>query len=97
MNLRAQSPAETGADGESCDIILIDRPTDDELVQQFVRQGQYMRVHMNGVENLWSPSAPYKILGEGKKLLSTLGAWTGETVRAVALLDGLMMTSLPGT
>ena len=97
MNLPAQSPAETGADGESCDIILIDRPTDDELVQQFVRQGQYMRVHMNGVENLWSPSAPYKILGEGKKLLSTLGAWTGETVRAVALLDGLMMTSLPGT
>jgi len=76
------------------DIILIDRPTDDELVQQFVRQGQQMRVHMTGVDDLWAPSAPYKVLREGRNLLATLGAWAGETERAISLIEGLVMTRL---
>lgn len=76
---------------DTCEIILIDRPTDDELVQQFVRDGLKMRVHMTGVDDLWAPAAPYRVLREGKKLLARLGAWAGETDRAITLLDGLMM------
>jgi len=87
-----QSPRLAEAqDTETCEIILIDRPTDDELVQQFVRDGLKMRVHMTGVDDLWAPAAPYRVLREGKKLLARLGAWAGETDRAIALLDGLMM------
>ncbi|KAJ9652011.1 hypothetical protein H2198_008753 [Neophaeococcomyces mojaviensis] len=75
---------------DTCEIILIDRPTDDELVQQFVRQGHSMQVHMTNVNDLWSSGAPQKVLREGKKLLATLGAWAGETERAIKLLDGLV-------
>ena len=80
---------------ESCETILIDRPTDDELVQEFVRRGQSMKALMTGVEDgLWSPAAPYKILREGTRLLATLGAWPGETERAIDLLEGLAMAKV---
>lgn len=85
-----RSPPE--AQSEECSIILIDRPTDDELVQQFVRQGQDMLVHMTGVDDLWAPSAPYKVLNQVRNLLATLGAFAGETERSLGLIDALMMT-----
>ena len=62
-------------DSEVCDIILLDRPTDDELVQQFVRRGQKMKAHMNGVGDLYSERAPEKVLVEGRKILATLAGW----------------------
>jgi len=62
-----------------CDIILIDRPTDDELVQQFVREGNTMHANMTGVGDLFGPKGPRKVLAEGQKLLSTLRSWRGVT------------------
>lgn len=96
MSHDTQSPDNNSVNGtaEDCSIILIDRPTDDELVQQFVRSGQTMRATMSGVDNLWSSSAPYRILCEGRRLLGSLGAWTGEMERAAALIDGLMSASM---
>ena len=60
-----------------CDIILIDRPTDDELVQQFVRQGDNMHANLTGVGDLFGPKGPRKVLAEGQKLLGTLRCWRG--------------------
>ncbi|KAK5942286.1 hypothetical protein PMZ80_004849 [Knufia obscura] len=76
---------------DACDIILLDRPTDDDLVQQFVRDGTKMHVHMTGIDDLWAAAAPYRVLSEGKRLLARLDVWSGEIERAISLLDGLMM------
>ncbi|OAP56871.1 hypothetical protein AYL99_08983 [Fonsecaea erecta] len=64
---------------DMCDIILIDRPTDDELVQQFVRQGNVMRANMTGVGDIFGPKGPRRVLAEGQKLLLTLASWRGIT------------------
>lgn len=54
------------------DIILLDRPNDDELVQQSVRRGHVMKANMNGVGDLYGERGPERVLVEGRKLLSTL-------------------------
>ena len=58
-----------------CDIILLDRPTDDELVQSFVRRGHALRAHMSGVGDLYGERGPEKVLLRGQKLLSSLNCW----------------------
>lgn len=75
-------------EAQFCEIILIGRPTDDELVQQFVRSGDRMKVHMNGVGDLYGPKAPEKVLAEGRKILKGLGAW-GARDRWVRVLERL--------
>ncbi|KIW26917.1 uncharacterized protein PV07_06705 [Cladophialophora immunda] len=72
-----------------CDIILIDRPTDDELVQQFVRQGHAMRANMTGVGDLFGPKGARKVLAEGQKLLLTLSSWRGITDYWLRVLNRL--------
>lgn len=72
-----------------CDIILIDRPTDDELVQQFVRQGNNMHANMTGVGDLFGPKGPRKVLAEGQKLLLTLRSWRGVTEHWLKVLSRL--------
>ncbi|KAF2479830.1 hypothetical protein BDY17DRAFT_302753 [Neohortaea acidophila] len=62
---------------ESGDIILLDRPTDDELVQAFVRNGTAMRPFMSGVGEVFAPGAPPRILGKGVDLLRHQGCWGG--------------------
>lgn len=72
------APADSPGGGEEsakCNIILLDRPTDDELVQDFVRRGQLMHAHITGVGDLYGPRAPERVLREGRKLLGTLGCW----------------------
>ncbi len=71
------SSSESSPSADVCDIILIDRPTDDELVQQFVRQGNNMRVNITGVGDLFGPKGARRVLMEGQKLLLTLGSWRG--------------------
>nr|KAK5440418.1 hypothetical protein LTR18_007706 [Exophiala xenobiotica] len=71
------SSSESSPSPDVCDIILIDRPTDDELVQQFVRQGNNMRVNITGVGDLFGPKGARRVLLEGQKLLLTLGSWRG--------------------
>ncbi|SMR43863.1 unnamed protein product [Zymoseptoria tritici ST99CH_3D1] len=65
----------TGEDDAPCEIILIDRPTDDELVQQFIHSGDTMRVHMTGVDDLYGPGGPEAALAQGIKVLGDLRCW----------------------
>lgn len=69
------APATDGEGSSKCNIILLDRPTDDELVQDFVRRGQTMHAHVTGVGDLYGDGAPVRVLEEGRKLLGTLGGW----------------------
>ncbi|KAI7250933.1 hypothetical protein KC343_g5865, partial [Hortaea werneckii] len=62
-----------------CSIILLDRPTDDELVQQFIKRGHEMQAHMTGVGNLYDDEGPQRVLGQATKLLSTLTCWGAST------------------
>jgi hypothetical protein len=81
-----------GEDDASCEIILIDRPTDDELVQQFIHSGDTMRVHMTGVDDLYGPGGPEGALTQGIKLLGALRCW-GCNSSWLALLQGLLDAS----
>ncbi|GAB7366754.1 hypothetical protein MBLNU230_g0709t1 [Neophaeotheca triangularis] len=68
------SPPTSEAEDE-CSIILLDRPTDDELVQQFVRVGGTMQARLNGVPDLYAPKGPERVLLEGCKILRMLKCW----------------------
>ena len=50
----------------------IDRPCDDELVQLFVRKGDHIEAHIQGVGSLSGPHGSKRILKEGCKLLRSL-------------------------
>ncbi|KAL9114091.1 MAG: hypothetical protein Q9227_001863 [Pyrenula ochraceoflavens] len=69
------SPQDEPDASAKCNIILLDRPTDDELVQEFVRRGQGMHVHVSGVGDLYGPHAPERVLIEGRNLLASLTCW----------------------
>nr|POE85114.1 hypothetical protein CFP56_68683 [Quercus suber] len=73
-----QSPrpgaAQANEDSE-CMIILIDRPTDDELVQHFIKHGSTMRIHISGVGDLYGSKGPQRALLQGCRLLGTLKCW----------------------
>lgn len=83
------SSSDSSPPPDLCDIILIDRPTDDELVQQFVRQGDNMHANMTGVGDLFGPKGPRKVLAEGQKLLVTLRSWRGITEHWLGVLNRL--------
>lgn len=74
QNPIAASPATSDVD-EECSIILLDRPTDDELVQQFVRVGGTMQARLNGVPDLYAAKGPERVLLEGCKILRLLKCW----------------------
>jgi hypothetical protein len=74
------------------DIILLDRPMDDELVQQFVRSGDKMNAHMNGVGDLYGARGAEKVLVEGKKILKSLGGWNCRE-RWIRVMDRLAKIS----
>lgn len=80
---------DSSQDEDAYDIILLDRPTDDELVQQFVRRGHVMKANMNGVGNLYSERGPERVLVEGRKLLAALNCW-GIKERWVRIFDRLV-------
>ncbi|KAM0712397.1 hypothetical protein Q7P37_011493 [Cladosporium fusiforme] len=56
-------------DLEPCSIILLDRPTDDELVQQFIKNGDRMEAHISGIGDLYAPQSPRLVLRQACKLL----------------------------
>jgi hypothetical protein len=57
---------------DSCpDMILLDRPADDELVQQFIRRGDSMEARLSGVGDLFAGKGPELVLWEGSKLLGS--------------------------
>jgi hypothetical protein len=52
-----------------CEIILLDRPTDDELVQHFIKHGGDMQAHISGIGDLYNPASPGLVLQQGCRLL----------------------------
>lgn len=83
------------SDDAMCEIILIDRPTDDELVQQFIRSGHRMQIHLTGVGNLYDAKGPERALVQGIKLLSSLRCW-GVSSSWLQLLQGLVDVAQKG-
>ena len=95
MNVDSTAETRNGAeeiDGPVSDIILLDRPTDDELVQQFIRRGHEMQAHITGVGNLYTAKAPQRVLDQACKLLSTLSPW-GANVEWMGLIQQLSRLS----
>ena len=74
---------------ESCSIILLDRPTDDELVQQFIKNGDRMEAHISGVGDLYAPQSPRLVLKQACKLLRQSEKCWGIASRWVRLLERL--------
>ena len=62
-------PEPEASKNDTCEIILLDRPTDDELVQQFIKSGNTMQAHISGLGDLYQASTPEKVLVHGCKLL----------------------------
>ncbi|KAK5698335.1 hypothetical protein LTR17_023742 [Elasticomyces elasticus] len=60
---------------KSCSIILLDRPTDDELVQHFIRAGHKMEAHISGIGDLYSAKGPSRVLSRASRLLASLDSW----------------------
>lgn len=63
------------SESSSDTIILLDRPADDEIVQEFVMNGPRMRANMTGVGDLYGEKGPERVLREGSKILRTLSCW----------------------
>jgi len=57
-------------------IIHLDRPCDDELVQLFVREGYAMRGNLLGVGDICSWEGPERVLRVGCETLSCLKSWS---------------------
>ncbi|USW49014.1 hypothetical protein Slin15195_G023330 [Septoria linicola] len=79
------------SDDAACDIILIDRPTDDELVQTFIRNGHKMQAHLTGVGDLYAPRGSERALAQACKLLNSLRCWAINE-SWLQLLQGLVNT-----
>jgi hypothetical protein len=66
-------PAQPGNSSNEVEIepslIYVDRPCDDEMVQNFARMGNKMTARMRGIPDISAASAPRKILMEGIGLL----------------------------
>ena len=79
---------------ESCSIILLDRPTDDELVQQFIKHGDRMEAHIGGVGDLYAPQSPCLVLKQASKLLRQSEKCWGVANRWIKLLEKLGQLSI---
>jgi hypothetical protein len=74
------------------DFMHIDRPSDDELGQQYIRSGGQMTAYLEGVGDLCSFHGPKLVLEEGCKLIKNQHpAWRGETYvrRLKSLADSM--------
>ncbi|KAL4968821.1 putative C2H2 transcription factor [Aspergillus stella-maris] len=56
-------------------VINLDQPCSDELVQSFVREGQAMKGMLTGVGDICAPQGPEQILRVGCETLAGLRAW----------------------
>jgi len=84
-----QSDRSDSEEAGDCDIILLDRPTDDELKRDFVRRGHTMMPILAGVGNLYGDEAPILVLKEGRKILYSLTCW-GMRWEWISVLERLL-------
>ncbi|GAM85462.1 hypothetical protein ANO11243_034690 [Dothideomycetidae sp. 11243] len=66
---------ESWSDVDDISSIRLDRPTDDELVQLFIKRGRTMKATIMGVGDIAGANGPVRMLVEGCRLLSTLHKW----------------------
>ncbi|KAF2228041.1 hypothetical protein BDZ85DRAFT_228927 [Elsinoe ampelina] len=64
-----------GEDWGEAESIRLDRPTDDELVQLFVKKGRGMRATIAGVGDVNDARAAGRVLVEGARVLEGLSGW----------------------
>ena len=76
---RGDRPAARSSNTENsvCEIILLDRPTDDELVQHFIKNGGDMQAHISGIGDLYNPESPGLVLQQGCRLLKENAKYWG--------------------
>lgn len=87
---QSQSEREWSSEIEDISSIRLDRPTDDELVQIFIKRGRSMRATIMGVGNITAAEGPHRMLREGCKLLNTLGKWPFVRNRYLGILTRLI-------
>ncbi|KAF0642649.1 hypothetical protein FPSE5266_05554 [Fusarium pseudograminearum] len=87
---RRPSPDHTKAisDDENPTFIRLDRPNDDEMVQLFVRAG-VLKAYISGVGDIYAPTAPARILHEGRKILESVSLAWGRSTEYLDLLKAL--------
>lgn len=73
QNQRESSPS--SSDSSAPMWIRLDRPTDDELVQLYVKHGTRMKATITGVGNISGAKGPQRALKEGRKILRELTNW----------------------
>lgn len=71
-------------------IILLDRPSDQELVRSFIQSGQEMQAVMEGVGNLSSSGASRKVLKKGLKMLEQMTGWRRGVVGWSVLIERVL-------
>lgn len=74
-NSRPREDEDWSCDLDEISSIRLDRPCDDELVQLFIKRGRSMQATIMGVGNITGTNGPFRMLKEGRKLLSTLDKW----------------------
>lgn len=84
-----EDPIEDNNDDGCPDMILLDRPADDELVQQFIRRGDSMEARLSGVGDIFSVKGPELVLREGSKLLESTKSVCGGFETWRTLIAGL--------
>lgn len=72
---RLHDGEEWSSDLDDISSIRLDRPTDDELVQIFIKRGRSIKATIMGVGNITAANGPARMLREGCKLLNTLDKW----------------------
>lgn len=87
---RRPSPdhTKTISDDENPTFIRLDRPNDDEMVQLFVRAG-VLKAYISGVGDIYAPTAPTRILREGRKILESVSLAWGRSTEYLDLLKAL--------
>ncbi|KAK2785040.1 hypothetical protein FQN52_008762 [Onygenales sp. PD_12] len=85
-NGRESSPA--SSDSAMPTSIRLDRPTDDELVQLYVKDGASMKATITGIGNISGPKGPRRALQEGRKILGEMSHW-GISLRYIRILSSL--------
>ena len=71
------------------EIILLDRPTDDELVQHFIKHGGSMQAHISGIGDLYNSESPSLVLQQGCRLLKESAKCWGNAREWQHLLERL--------
>ncbi|KAG8628983.1 hypothetical protein KVT40_002848 [Elsinoe batatas] len=84
-----------GEDWGEVESIRLDRPTDDELVQLFVKKGMGMRATIAGVGDVNDARAAGRVLIEGGRVLEGLSGWgiKGRYREELAALGNVSVTS----